>query len=497
MSIGMRLDLRQTQQLVMTPQLQQAIKLLQMSHGELNGFIESEVEKNPLLEIESSVPDAAVPGEENTTDTILKEAAPETVATDSGTDDLSLLNDSYDVGTYNLHESSPSDGPDPFRRAAPGVGPDSDSVEGRSLEERLVERPSLRDHLRQQLGQLSAPLADVLIAGLLVDELDEHGYLRTELDHVAQRIGADPDTASAALDLLQSCEPTGVGARSLGECLALQLRDLNRFDPIIGRLLMNLDLVAAGELRKLERICDVDRDELVDMIHEIRCLNPRPCAEFSATEVETLVPDLLLHATDWGGWTVELNPDALPRVLIDQSYMAEIKNGCTETKHYLNECHASASWLVRSLDQRSRTIVKIASEIVRQQESFFREGIQGLKPMTLKDVSEAVGMHESTASRVTSKKYISTDRGIFELKFFFSNGLGNGSGADVAAEAVRHRIKAMVDAEKPDAVLSDDAIVAELNANGIQIARRTVAKYRKNLNIPSSAQRKRQKAANT
>jgi RNA polymerase sigma-54 factor len=184
-------------------------------------------------------------------------------------------------------------------------------------------------------------------------------------------------------------------------------------------------------------------------------------------------------------------------VLIDQSYMAEIKNGCTETKHYLNECHASASWLVRSLDQRSRTIVKIASEIVRQQESFFREGIQGLKPMTLKDVSEAVGMHESTASRVTSKKYISTDRGIFELKFFFSNGLGNGSGADVAAEAVRHRIKAMVDAEKPGAVLSDDAIVAELNANGIQIARRTVAKYRKNLNIPSSAQRKRQKAANT
>ncbi|MEM7211999.1 MAG: RNA polymerase factor sigma-54 [Pseudomonadota bacterium] len=504
MSIGLRLDLRQTQQLVMTPQLQQAIKLLQMSHSELSGFIDSEIEKNPLLKLEVSTPDAPDgPGEAaaGTLDAsapsdALPEMTPETLATDSGADDVGLMTATYDTGTENLHDTSPSDGPDPFQRTAPGVGSASGDSEGRTLEERLVNRQGLREHLHAQLGQISAPAAELLLAGMMVDDLDEHGYLRTELAVFADRVAADPDTTHAALSLLQSCEPTGVGARSLGECLALQLREQNRFDPVIAMLLDNLDLVAKGELRKLKRICDVGESELIEMIQEIRHLNPRPCADFDVSDPETVIPDLLLRATEFGGWMVELNPETLPRVLIDQSYAAEVGKGCVETRNYLTECHASANWLVRSLDQRARTIVKIASEVVRQQESFFREGIQGLRPMNLKDVAEAVGMHESTASRVTSNKYIETDRGIFELKFFFSNGIGSSQGSDVAAEAVRHRIRAMVDGEASDAILSDDAIVAALSRDGIQIARRTVAKYRKSLNIASSSQRRRQKAAN-
>ena len=501
MSIGLRLDLRQTQQLVMTPQLQQAIKLLQMSHSELSGFIDAEIEKNPLLRLESATgdspaSDSAVARSEAATESPAPEATPETLATDGSADNLDLMASTYDTGTENMHDSSPSDGPDPFQRTAPGVARSAEEPEGRSLEERLADRIGLRDHLHAQLGQISAPTAELVLASMMVEDLDEHGYLRTELAVFANRVAAGPETTNAALTLLQGCEPTGVGARSLGECLALQLREQNRYDPIIAQLLDNLDLVAKGELKRLQRICSVGEDELIEMIHEIRRLNPRPCSEFDTSEPETVIPDLLLRATEYGGWTVELNPETLPRVLIDQSYAAEIGNGCVETRNYLTECHSSANWLVRSLDQRARTIVKIASEIVRQQESFFREGIQGLRPMNLKDVADAVGMHESTASRVTSNKYMATERGIFELKFFFSNGLSNSGGSDVAAEAVRHRIKAMVDAEAPDAVLSDDAIVTALGRDGIQIARRTVAKYRKSLNISSSSQRRRQKAAN-
>ena len=489
MSIGMRLDLRQTQQLVMTPQLQQAIKLLQMSNLELTGYIEQEVEKNPLLKLED--PEQAPESHPEQTET----EAGDPAATDKSQDDLNRLAETYDTGTENLHDSAPSDGPDPFRSSSPIGSMSAPAADGPSLEERLADRPGLREHLHSQIGQMSGSPAEIALAHLVADELDEHGYLRTALEEIAVRVAATPPQAIAALRLVQNCEPTGVGARSLAECLELQLRERNRFDPVIEQLLDNLELIARGEIAKLCRICNVDESELIEMIQEIRHLNPRPCSELETTEAETLIPDLLLRPMQYGGWTVELNSDTLPRVLIDRQYMSEVRNGCAETKNFLGECHASANWLVRSLDQRARTIVKIATEIVRQQESFFREGIRGLKPMNLKDVAEAVGMHESTASRVTSNKYIATERGIFELKFFFTNGLGGGNGTDVAAEAVRHRIKSMVDAEKPTEILSDDAIVSALNGDGIQIARRTVAKYQKSMNIPSSSQRRRLKAS--
>ena len=489
MSIGMRLDLRQTQQLVMTPQLQQAIKLLQMSNLELTGFIEQEVEKNPLLKLEDPE-QAPEPHSEQP-----EPAAAEPAATDTSQDDLNRLAETYDTGTENLHDTAPSDGPDPFRGSSPIGSSTVPAADGPSLEERLADRPGLREHLHSQIGQMSGSPAEIALAHMVVDELDEHGFLRTALEEIAHQVSATPHQASAALRLVQNCDPTGVGARSLAECLELQLREQDRFDPVIERLLDNLELIARGEIGKLCRICEVEESELIEMIQEIRALNPRPCSELETSEAETLIPDLLLRPMQYGGWTVELNSDTLPRVLIDRHYMSEIRNGCAETKNFLGECHASANWLVRSLDQRARTIVKIATEIVRQQEGFFREGISGLKPMNLKDVADAVGMHESTASRVTSNKYIATNRGIFELKFFFTNGLGGGNGTDVAAEAVRHRIKSMVDAEKPTKILSDDAIVSALNSDGIQIARRTVAKYRKSMNIPSSSQRRRLKAS--
>ncbi len=303
--------------------------------------------------------------------------------------------------------------------------------------------------------------------------------------------------AEAALALLQGCEPTGVGARDVAECLALQLAERGRLDPAMRTLLDHLDLLARGDWKRLRAICGVDAEDLAEMVQELRRLDPRPCAGFDAVEPETLVPDVLLRRTGWGGWELELNPDTLPRVLLDREYIATIgKVRDAETRRWLADCQANAGWLVRSLDQRARTILKIASEVVRQQQRFFDEGVSGLRPLTLRTVADAVGMHELTASRVTSNKYIDTDRGIFELKFFFTNAVGGGeSGAgNLAAAAVRHRVKALVDGEDPSDVLSDDAIVDLLAAEGIEVARRTVAKYRKSLRIPSSIDRRRQKS---
>ncbi|MGD1923443.1 MAG: RNA polymerase factor sigma-54 [Paracoccaceae bacterium] len=497
MSIGLRLDLRQTQQLVMTPQLQQAIKLLQMSHGELQGFIGTEVEKNPLLEMEGQTEtdptESASDDEPETGNNAAQDAGATEI--DTRQDDLSLLRETYDSGVHILLDGSPSVGPSPYLRTGAANTVVGNDTETRPLEERLSGRISLRDHLLRQIGQVADQPATLLLAKALVDELDENGYLRTPLQDIAERFSVSLLTCEDALELLQSCEPTGVVARGLAECLALQLHERNRYDPVIAKLLENLDLLADGKLQKLARICATGEDEIRDMVRELRDLDPHPCSTFDTEEPETLIPDLLLKPLDWGGWSVELNPDTLPKVLIDKTYMAHIGKGCDETRRYLTECHSSASWLVRSLDQRSRTIVTIASEIVRQQEAFFRDGIHGLKPMTLKDVADAVGMHESTASRVTANKYIATERGIFELRFFFTNAVG-GSGGDVAAEAVRHRIQKMVDEEPRTGVLSDDAIVTALQGEGINIARRTVAKYRKSLRIPSSSQRRRIKASN-
>ena len=324
----------------------------------------------------------------------------------------------------------------PCRRGCTAAGAGGTSENRPSLEERLAGRPALRDHLRSQLGQARAGRELALIARYLVEELDENGYFRADLAEVAGRLGVTLERAEAALALLQKCEPTGVGARDLAECLALQLRERDRLDPAMRALLGNLDLLARGEWKRLRALCGVDAEDLADMVQELRRLDPRPCADFDAVEPETLVPDILLRRTGWGGWHLELNPDTLPRVLLDRDYAADDRHQVRAPRRADISAIATPApdWLVRSLDQRARTILKIASEIVRQQQRFFDEGIAGLRPLNLRTVAEAVGMHESTASRVTSNKYIATERGIFELKFFFTNAVGGETG-DVAAES--------------------------------------------------------------
>ena len=494
--IGLRLDLRQSQQLVMTPQLQQAIKLLQMSNVELTEFVEQAAEQNPLIAIND--------GSMDRSDTAGPAAAPvsaDPIATDrrvTAEGDHALAAETFDTGAENLHDGSDApSGRAPAAGTRPAASGGGGFEGGPELEERLAGRPGLRDHLREQLGRARADGAVPLIARYLVEELDEHGFLRTDLAEIAGRLDVAPTDVEAALALLQGCEPTGVGARSVAECLALQLAERGRLDPAMQALLDNLDLLARGDWKRLRALCGVDADDLSDMVHELRRLDPRPCAGFDAVEPETLVPDVLLRRAGWGGWELELNPDTLPRVLLDRDYIATIGDvRDAETRRWLADCQANAGWLVRSLDQRARTILKIASEVVRQQHRFFEVGVSGLRPLTLRAVADAVGMHESTASRVTSNKYIATERGIFELKFFFTNAVGGGEagGGDIAAAAVRHRIKSLVEAESPVDVLSDDAIVDLLAAEGIEVARRTVAKYRKGLRIPSSVDRRRQKS---
>jgi len=491
MTVGLRLDLRQSQRLAMTPQLQQAIKLLQMSNRQLAEFVDDEVERNPLLRLD---------GADDEGGAIQARADDRLTATDRRLHDHGLAAETFDAGFENLYDGARPTAPGHAGGTwfpSPGNGSSARArylAELPPLEDRLAERPSLRTHLRAQLGQMRGHGADLAVALHIVEELDEHGFLRTDLGDLAERLGTDADTAMAGLILLQGCEPTGVGARDLPECLRLQAHELGLLDAPLAALLDNLDLVARGELRRLRTLCAISEADLGDMLRTLRRLDPRPCAAFDVEDPETLPPDVLLERAEGGGWRVEMNADTLPRVLIDQSYAAEIgRDGSIETRHFLAECRSNAGWLMKSLDQRARTIVKVTSEIVRRQKGFFAHGIRGLRPLTLRAVADEVGLHESTVSRVTANKYLATERGTFELKFFFTNALADGEDG-VAAEAVRHRLKAMIDAEPACAILSDDAIADKLVEDGIEIARRTVAKYRKSLNIPSSVERRRMKA---
>lgn len=489
MGAGLKLELRQSQQLVMTPQLQQAIKLLQYSNVELSAFVEQELERNPLLMREEAAPEAGPdPAPPETPE------GPEAIdrrLTEEG--DPGLAGETFDTGTENLYDTARADAPTlPNGPAGAAPAQATGGEEGPDIEARFSTPPTLREHLLEQIGQQRAAPAVLSLARAIVEDLDEDGLFRTGAEEFCARLGATERDFAAALKLVQTCEPTGVGARDLAECLALQLAERDRLDPAMQTMLAHLDLVARGEMGRLRTLCGVDGEDIAAMLTELRALNPRPGAAFVHERAETVIPDVFLTRNRFGGWNVELNTDSLPKVLIDQTYAAELSKGGEETRLFLTTCRENANWLVRSLDQRARTIVKVAAEIARQQDQFFHEGVSGLRPLSLKVVADAIAMHESTVSRVTSNKYIATERGIFELKFFFSNAVGGGDG--LSAESVRHRLKALVDAEAPNAVLSDDKLVEILRAEGIDIARRTVAKYRKALNIPSSSARKRRLA---
>lgn len=504
MALSPRLDIRQTQALVMTPQLQQAIKLLQLSNLELTAFIEQELERNPLLEREDgerageAAPDGAAeaaPGDSDPRE--LSDAPAEAPLLDGMTEGSAA--DGMDVDYDNLFNNDSA--ADSFDGEAFGqwsrTGGSVNFEDGEAnLEQTLAGEASLRDHLVAQLNVDVLDPAERLIGLHLIEMLDECGYLAGDLEELAGRLGCSLDLVEAALKRVQRFDPIGVFARSLKECLALQLAERNRLDPAMAALLDNLEMLGRRDLPGLMRVCGVDAEDLAEMIGEIKALDPKPALKFDSAVAQPVTPDVLMRRAQDGSWLVELNSDTLPRVLVNTRYYAKVSAGARnkDDKTYLSERFQSANWLVKSLHQRATTILKVASELVRQQDAFFRLGVQHLRPLVLRDIAGAIGMHESTVSRVTSNKYIATPRGIYELKYFFTQAIGSADGGDAhSAEAVRHRIKALIDAEGKT-VLSDDRIVEVLKSEGIDIARRTVAKYREGMNIPSSVQRRREKA---
>ena len=507
MTINQRLDLKQGQTLTMTPQLQQAIKLLQMSNLELAEFVEAELEKNPLLERDEGAPaergeDAQESSRPDDDGGISPHASSEAQDGPDHFEGRELDTDFDNVFTGGSMAEQPG-GYDAFATNAfadvgKGGSTKFDDPEY-SFENNMVREASLRDFLEEQIALEFGDNKERAIATLILDGLDESGYYRADTAALAERLGTEKARIDAVLDKLQRLDPPGLFARNLSECLSLQLRELDRLDPAMQMMLENLDLLAAHDMKKLKSLCGVDDADLKDMISEIKALNPKPALEFESFVSQTVIPDVLMRPlpkSKGGGWAVELNNDTLPRVLLNKRYYAEISNSAKQKKdkEYLAEQLNTANWLIKALDQRAETILKTASEIILQQEAFFNYGVEYLKPLVLKDVADVIGMHESTVSRVTTNKYIGTPRGVFELKYFFSSGVSSTDGAAAfSSEAIKARLKTLIDAEKPEAILSDDDLVDALKAEGIEIARRTVAKYREAMKIPSSVQRRRQK----
>jgi len=502
MAVRQRMDLRQTQTLVMTPQLQQAIKLLELSSQELAAYVEHELEQNPLLERDDGAGDGGgEPGSEPDDDSVSSGASASDPLDSSEFAASAMMPDApespLDVDYDNLWTNDGAETPAAPSLSSAGARSRADADGSSTVEQTLSRAISLREHLTEQINVDLADPMERLIGLALIEQLDEAGYFSGDLMPIAERLGCPPAKVQATLIRLQQFDPPGIFARSLAECLALQLEDRDRLDPAMQKLLEHLDLLAQGERERLMRLCGVDAADLAEMAAEIRALNPKPAEAFSTTPMVPVVPDILMRRAADGGWLIELNPDALPRVLLNESYVAKIRRSATDkaSRDYINDRVTAGNWLVRALQQRATTILKVATEIIRQQDGFFRRGVQHLRPLTRREVADTIGMHESTVSRVTTNKYIATPRGLFELRYFFGSALADaGGGIGHSAEAVRMRIKTLVDAESAAAVLSDDRIAEILRTEGIEVARRTVAKYRESLRIPSSSQRRRARA---
>ena len=492
MAMKHSLDMRQGQSLVMTPQLQQAIKLLQLSNQELAEFVEAELERNPLLvKVEGEATPAAEAVDTQRSDE--REQADRSAQSEAREQLDAPGEDVYEPGTGS-DAAMPADASGPSAKTDWSTAGSGQASEDFDYTANLSSDVTLAEHLHLQLNFSGLSSADRLIAARLIDETDETGYLRAPLGDVAKSLGADIANVEAVLAVCQGFDPTGVMARSIPECLALQLKDRGRLDPAMQAMLDNLHLVAKHDIKTLMDVCSVDKADIQDMLLELRQLSPKPGAGFSSDTTVAVAPDVYVRELPNGMYAVELNSDTLPRVLMDKAYYAEVTAlpMRDKEKEFISECAASATWLIKSLDQRARTILKVSSEIVRQQDGFFAHGVAHLRPLNLKQVADAIEMHESTVSRVTTNKYMSTPRGLFELKYFFSASIpATGGGEAHSAEAVRHRIKHLIEEESPDDVLSDDQIVEILTGFGIDIARRTVAKYRESLHIPSSVQRRR------
>ncbi len=493
MALAPKLQAKQGQQLAMTPQLRQAIKLLQYSNIELAEFVEEQLESNPLLERGT--------GDENRRGEDVAATLNETL---NATVDNATL-DKVSVGEKASDLDAPAHAIDSEATVADVGGSvdwsrndSSGSFSGSGdydAASNSAAEVTLAEHVQSQRALLRLDARDGLIADYMIGQLDEAGYLRMSVNDIAENLGVSAARVSSVLTQLQTCEPTGLFARDLSECLALQLREAGYLDEPMQAMLANLDVLAKHDLSKLMKVCEVGRDRMMAMIARLRDCAPKPGAAYGGTLAAVVEPDVFIRETPQGGWAVELNADTLPRVLVNKRYYNEIQRvgGKDETaREFISECHANANWLVKSLDQRARTILKVASEIVKQQDAFFAYGVDHMRPLKLKDVADAIEMHESTVSRVTSNKFMHTTRGLFELKYFFTAAIPSLDGGEGhSAEAVRNKIKILISEETETSVKSDDKLVQLLRAQGIDIARRTVAKYRESMGIPSSVERRR------
>ncbi len=493
MALGPRLDIRQTQSLVMTPQLQQAIKLLAASNLEIESFIAEALEANPLLDTggpaDAGEPErielAAPPGEDAPADQLMLAGGGEGDAPL----DLASVDRDWDTGDGEARNARDAE----WGAAAGGSGGDFDDAP--DWEQLRAAEITLAEHLEGQIGAAASDPRTGFIARHIIGLLDDAGYLGTPIDEVADDLGVEGFEAEAALALVQSLDPSGVGARNLAECIAIQAREADRYDPCMAALIANLDLVARGEVERLKRLCRVDDEDFADMLRELRSYNPRPGLAFMPSDSSTVVPDIIITANAAGGWDIALNEDTLPKLIVNRGYFVELNAGATskESQGWLKEKLADAHWLIRALDQRQKTILKTAAEIVKQQDGFFRRGVAELRPLTLREVAEQIEMHESTVSRVTSNKYLACARGTFELKYFFTSGVASADGEGASSAAIKARIKALIDAETAKNILSDQQLAEMLQKEGFDLARRTVAKYREAIGLGSSAERRRAK----
>ncbi len=480
MALRPTLQPRLTQQLALTPQLRKAIEILQMSQQEIHSLVETELESNPVLERDEN---SDIPAIKETSDV-------------SSVD--RILADHAKIGEQAPHDATQ----EPFFESSVGQFPYQGSGvfnENASLNplENVAFSKTLKDHLRDQLSLITDQGNRRRAAEIIIGELDTDGFLRTELDDLAMIHDVPIETLAKGLKSVQSCEPTGIGARNLAECFHLQISDLGTDDEDLTILLQHATQAKTLDLGLLEQLCGLSKTRFLAAFRRLCDLNQSPGDVFGETQIEYVVPDVIVSSRPNGEFSVELNSEALPKLLIANHYEATINND-RESAEFISECMSRANWLTRTLAQRSRTILKIAKELVRQQYAFFENGPDQLKGMTMRELAENVGAHESTVSRVATGKYLTCRYGTFELKYFFSKAIRtSGGNSQVSSKTIQEKIRRIIATETFDLILSDDAIAKTLSKDGIDVARRTVTKYREAIRIPSSTERRKLKRPKT
>lgn len=492
MALTPKLEIRQSQSLLMTPQLRQAINLLQLTNLELNELIEQELIANPILERE----DDALSSEEDTTQKTIDEynttEEKPTTGDEEFSPDIDYDNDfadDYGSDREGYEQENDSSWNDHYQSKK---NHDSDDFD--YFEKKLSDTKSLNQLLDEQITMVFLSAKERLLARLLSEQLDDAGYFRGNLNEIANRLQTETALLQSILDRMKNFEPTGIFAENLAECLKLQLQEQNRFDPAIAALLDNLELLAARKFKELKKICNVDDEDLQEMIVDIKKLNPKPAADYHQDNPTYIIPDVYVRRNRDGSYYVELNSTSLPRLLINREYAGRLSATDKNARKFIKNNLSHAGFIVKALHQRAETILRVSTEIVSWQRDFFEYGIENLKPMTLKDIAYKLEMHESTVSRATAGKYMHTPKGLFELKYFFSAAAGTYNGKeDTSTISIKHKIKNLIENEDSTHILSDDNIVELLALQSIKIARRTVAKYRESMGLPTSAERKRQK----